>query len=213
MTEHSISVQRTARYCLLGTPSENTRDIWLVCHGYGQLARFFVRNFTTIANDTRLIVAPEGLSRFYLYGNSGRMGASWMTREDRQHEITDYITYLNQLYDNLAGQAPAAVQLTVLGFSQGVATACRWVDAGHASPQRLIIWAGMLPPEIDLEQWRKRFPGLQIDLVIGDSDAYARPEKVAQLKGLLRDSGIPYAIHTFDGGHVIDAGILARLAV
>ncbi|MEZ4763957.1 MAG: hypothetical protein R3C26_12480 [Calditrichia bacterium] len=37
------------------------------------------------------------MSRFYLQSTNGRIGATWMTREDRENEIADYLAYLNNL--------------------------------------------------------------------------------------------------------------------
>ena len=97
--EHHLTVSRTASYQQLGTLSARTRRVWFVCHGYGQLAAYFVRHFAFLAeaDPTTVVIAPEGLSRFYLTGNGGRVGASWMTRDDRLHEIADHINFLNQL--------------------------------------------------------------------------------------------------------------------
>jgi hypothetical protein len=61
----------------------------LVTHGYGQLAKTFIRRFEPIMDAQTLVVAPEGLSRFYWGGFDGPVVASWMTREDRLDEIAD----------------------------------------------------------------------------------------------------------------------------
>src|SRR2546425_5855384 len=84
MQEHQFSTPRSARYFTLGSP-QHAADVWLVCHGYGQLASRFLERFRPIAAERRCIVAPEGLSRFYLTESPAerRVGASWMTREDR----------------------------------------------------------------------------------------------------------------------------------
>ena len=42
------------------------RSVWLVLHGYRQLADRFVARFEPVASPERLIMAPEGLNRFYL---------------------------------------------------------------------------------------------------------------------------------------------------
>ena len=70
-TEHHIKVQRSARYYMVGEPNANTRDVWFVCHGYNQLASDFIREFDTIAEDSRVIVAPEALNRYYLATEPG----------------------------------------------------------------------------------------------------------------------------------------------
>src|SRR3546814_5982443 len=98
--EHSITVPRTARYYTMGEPQDQPRELWYVCHGYAQLGSRFIRRFAPLDDGTRLIVAPEALSRFYLEVK-GRthaespVGASWMTREDRLSEIDDYVAYLD----------------------------------------------------------------------------------------------------------------------
>src|ERR671937_1373227 len=122
MQEHWLETVRTARYFTIGEP-ERARDLWFVCHGYGQLAARFLERFRSIEAQQRCIVAPEGLSRFYLTEKPAerRVGAAWMTREDRLHEIEDYLRYLDAVYADI--QLPQA-RVTALGFSQGSATVC-----------------------------------------------------------------------------------------
>ena len=101
--ERHITVRRTARYFTLGPADGSPRQVWFVLHGYGQLASQFVRVFEPLDDGTRLIVAPEALNRFYLVGVDTMpaadrpVGATWMTREDRDNEIEDYIAYLDDL--------------------------------------------------------------------------------------------------------------------
>src|SRR3989442_15736955 len=116
MQEHQFSTSRSARYFTLGSP-QHAGDLWFVCHGYGQLAARFLERFHPLEAERRCIVAPEGLSRFYLTESptERRVGASWMTREDRLHEIDDYVRYLDGVY---AKFAPRKARVTALGFSQ-----------------------------------------------------------------------------------------------
>src|SRR5881296_4496989 len=136
MEEHHITTSRTARYYTLGQLGPSTREIWFVCHGYGQLAGRFVRHFEPLAGKTRFMVAPEALSRFYLEdtavpASQRKVGATWMTREDRLREIDDYVRYLDALHAEVFARVErGAVTLHLLGFSQGTATACRWAARG-----------------------------------------------------------------------------------
>src|SRR5688572_22997918 len=98
---HHITTKKTARYFTLGSLDENTKDIWLVLHGYGQLAEYFIRNFKPIQHPTNFFIAPEALSRFYVNETTGRIGATWMTKEDREHEIADYLMYLDTIINKL----------------------------------------------------------------------------------------------------------------
>lgn len=184
-------------------------------HGYGQLAEYFIRPFRTLDDGTRLIVAPEALSRFYLDGMTEheRVGASWMTKADRSHEIEDYVRYLDALYDRLLADGLSDdVPVHVLGFSQGTATACRWVARGEAPAGRLTLWAGGVPPDLDLDAHGSLFAALHLTLVIGTNDEYISDERVAEEEARLDRHAIPHRIIRFEGRHRIDPDVLMRIA-
>src|SRR5687768_8410747 len=156
MEEHHVTVRRSARYYTLGPLDRPVEQVWIVCHGFAQLGSRFMRNFHPLNDGTRLIVAPEALNRFYIeatpgaHGPESKVGATWMTREDRLREIEDYVGYLDTLADTVFARIDrTSVHLTALGFSQGVATVARWVVQGRTRPDHLILWASPLPPEID----------------------------------------------------------------
>lgn len=140
MQQKNISITKTARYFILGDASDEIEQIWFVCHGYAQLANYFIKNFEVLDNGKNLIVAPEGLSRFYWKGFSDRVVASWMTREDRESDIEDYINFLNSVYTEVCSSLKNKnVRINVLGFSQGTATVCRWVASGKVKVDNFIL--------------------------------------------------------------------------
>lgn len=116
MKEENILVHKTARYFTEGKLCNKTKQIWFVLHGFGMDAKNFLQSFALLFSDKVLFVAPEALNRFYIKGHSGRVGATWMTKEDRQNEIKDYINYLDSLYDYIVSTKANQVQITVLGF-------------------------------------------------------------------------------------------------
>ena len=213
----SIVVPRTARYYRIGPGGPAVREVWLVCHGYGQLARYFLRPFRTLAAPHRLVVAPEGLSRFYLDGHTGaydRIGASWMTRDDRLDEISDQVAFLDRVLDK-AADGLGAFRLGVLGFSQGAATAARWIDrspllAARAwHPARFAVWGADLPHDLDLETAGARWLGAaDFHLVAGSEDEYATPERVTAARERLDAAGIAYRYVPYNGGHRIVPDVL-----
>jgi predicted esterase len=220
ITAHALVVPRTARYYTLGPTHGFPRELWFVCHGYGQLAGRFLRQFAPLDDGTRLIVAPEGLSRFYLdplpqrrNDPSPRVGATWMTREDREAEIADYVEYLERLATEirhpLRGAAP---RLVVLGFSQGTATVSRWLAASDLRVDQLVLWGGAIPPELDLAHWASRLHGAAITLVVGDHDEFATAAAVAAEAERLSAAGVAYTLQRFTGGHAIDAAALLHVA-
>jgi len=220
--ESFLEVPRTARYLTRGPADAD--EVWIVLHGYGQLATRFLRRFSAIDDDTRLIVAPEGLSRFYVGSEPGRhgpgslVGASWMTREARASEVRDYVRYLDLLAAHITvnsgvGEAGTPSHVVVLGFSQGVATAARWTTAGQIRPDRLILWGDYLPPDLDVSGARRRWSALELVLVRGAQDrAVANPEMEANERRMLDEIGTPVRSVAYEGGHDIDADTLAALA-
>ncbi len=206
MQEHHFSTPRTARYFTLGAPERST-DLWIVCHGYGQLASRFLERFRPIEAEQRCIVAPEGLSRFYLTESptERRVGASWMTREDRLQEIDDYVRYLDGIYGRVVTRN---ARVTALGFSQGTATACRWAALGSSRVDHLILWGGEVPPDLDLK--RLRVP--RLTLVYGTRDELFTPKIVAATESRLREHKITYQLVPFEGGHEMDEPTLRRLS-
>jgi predicted esterase len=200
--EHRVVVPRSARVFTLG--GEAATEAWVVLHGYGQLAARFLLQFERIAGPERLIVAPEGLSRFYRDGGTGKVGASWMTREDRQAEIQDYVEYLEQV----RGAVIPPVPLTVLGFSQGVATAARWVIGGAIAPRRLVCWGGVLPEDVSAA----RLAAIPVTFVVGDRDDWASPARIEAQAEALRAAGVSVEVVAFDGGHELNPEVLRSLA-
>jgi predicted esterase len=216
--EHHLPVTRTARYHTLGPASGAPKQLWIACHGYGQLAARFLRHFEVIDDGTRLIVAPEALARFYLTGDDAahadaKIGASWMTREDRLSEIDDYIGYLDALYAQLAQDYDlTATRVIALGFSQGVATVCRWVERGRTPVNEVVLWAGAVPPDMDLSKPAHPLRELQPVIVLGDSDGFATPAAIASHEARLRERGVRFEIVRFAGGHRLDYDTLSALA-
>lgn len=210
--EHLLPVTRQARYYTLGAAPADAREVWYVLHGYGQLAAYFIRHFAALDNTRRLVVAPEALSRFYLDDTYRRAGASWMTREDREHEIEDYLAYLSSLHARLAAGLPGNAAVHVLGFSQGCETAARWATLGGLRPRRLMLWGGRLPSDLNLALYRDALRQARLTLIRGAEDTYATPARAAELEDRLNLHTIPYSALVYDGGHHLDADVLRALA-
>ena len=215
--EHHIEVVRTARYCTLGDP-RSAPELWSVLHGYKQLARRFLRRFESIDDSRRYIVAPEALSRFYISAEQGRhgsasvVGATWMTREDRRAEIDDYVRYLDRLADHVRDEMGRSVPLTVLGFSQGVATATRWVVHGATRPERLLLWGDFTPPDLDGSAAARALADVDVVLVRGNTDRALGSALAREEAERLEVFGIRTRTVSYDGGHDIDADTLLALA-
>jgi predicted esterase len=223
MIEHHLPVTRTARYYTIGGEGGDANgigELWIVCHGYGQLAAKFLQPFLPLATPWRRIVAPEGLSRFYLersrvgVNTEAGVGATWMTREDREHEIVDQIAYLDVLLDHLLPAASTSrVRLRVLGFSQGVATVSRWLVRGQrVRPNEVILWAGSFPPDVDLSVFAGKLAGATVMFAVGTRDELASWAAADVEVNRFNAAGIEARLVTFDGGHRLDTATLMALA-
>jgi predicted esterase len=219
MEERHIEVAKTARYFTLGDVGPDTKQLWIVCHGYRQLAKRFMRWFSALDDGTQFIVAPEGLSRFYLddgtreHGAGDPIGSTWMTREDRLNEIHDYVRYLDAVLaeaKQLMSRPPET--LIVLGFSQGVHTACRWVVAGKMDVSRLICWGAYPPDDLDGERGPSRLTDTDMVLVRGAADPFVSEEGHQRQEDRLTTMAIPFRTLEHPGGHDLDPDLLRELA-
>ena len=187
--------------------------------GDGEHIRFsYASSFEAIDDGSRLIVAPEGLSRFYIeqpgrHRPDSLVGATWMTSHDREREIEDYVGYLDAVADLVFETVERrAVGLTVLGFSQGLHTAIRWSVLGRWSPDRLILWGEYLPQDLNLERTRRALEGVALALVSGDADPSRQPEFERRQEKQLASLGLSHTTHSHSGGHEIDVQLLQELA-
>ncbi|WP_224998202.1 alpha/beta hydrolase [Cesiribacter sp. SM1] len=208
MNQHSLRFEYEARYSTLGEPGNKA---WLVCHGYGQLAPYFIRHFGALAELGYYIVAPEGLSRFYIQGHSGRVGASWMTREERLTDISNYLHYLDAVAEH-SGLREAA-EINLLGFSQGVATISRWAMHTQLQYKKLVLWAGVFPPDLPPQLSSSRLGQVSLYQVWGAQDPFLKREETAKQTLFLQSlNPLKYSELSFEGEHSMHSPTLLKVA-
>jgi predicted esterase len=207
-----IKTEKTARYLLcLPDPGIAPVALCMALHGYGDSAKRFAGDLDLLLKSGVALLVPEALSRFYTKGFDGPVGASWMTREDRENEIHDYLTYLDKLKAEVVMRNYSQLPFWVLGFSQGVATAVRWVARGNAGPCNLALWAGTLPPEIKHKEEFSPEKIKKLTYLLGDADKFIAAEKGREQIELLSGAGLNFRFFTYTGEHKIEAKPLAEL--
>lgn len=210
--EKRISFEFNARYEVLGTPSQEVEELWLVCHGHGQLAKYFIRKFKSIADPKRLIIAPEGLFRYYLQGFTGRVGATWMTKEDRVSDINNYINYLTAVYHEVRSQLKNDVKITFLGFSQGAATISRLATMTDLDFDRLVLWAGIFPPDLPPLKSTDRLSNKQCFLVYGLEDEFLTEGRIREQESIASQIKVTPESISFEGKHELSDLTLLEIA-
>jgi predicted esterase len=198
INHHKIQVSKTAEIITSGKLSEKTKEIWIVLHGYAQLPEYFIKNFDGLAN--AFIIAPSALSRAYVKGYNGRVGAIWMTSHERADEIEDYIKYLNKIADYFNLSKYANTTINLLGFSQGAATAGRFAAYTNLKIDRLILWGGILPIEIENNQ---RIKNMERNIVYGTQDEFILPQEELFKATIARYSLSGFEILRYKGKHRI----------
>ncbi|NET34731.1 MAG: phospholipase [Cyanothece sp. SIO1E1] len=208
---HHIKVERTAHYYTIGQPTSEVKYLVIACHGYGQLAEHFIRKFDILAQPDTLIVAPEGLSRFYWDGLTGKVASSWMTKADRLDEISDYAKYLNDLHQAYLQQLSGEVKTILFGFSQGCATVIRWPMEHFPTFDTLVLWGGMIPEDLDYIPHQAYWSAKKIYGIVGTQDQFITPERVEFHRNLIKTQKLEVEERTFEGGHVVDRDALLEL--
>lgn len=205
MAFKQFTVERQLRYSVFPESPEKGKHLVVALHGYGQLIEFFGKKFEQLG-DEFVVICPEGMHRFYLEGTSGRVGASWMTREWREQDIIENIDTLNKLIGKIVDELEPE-KITVIGFSQGVATAARWLNSTALPIDRFIAWAGVFPPDLpigtDLKLPSEKYA------VIGNQDPYFHGEIARDMVKLYKSLG--FKVETFEGKHEINQDLLKQI--
>lgn len=216
MKEKDVEFVFKARYFTSGTMDAATRQVWIVLHGYSQLAKYFIKKFKSLNDLNICVIAPEGLSHFYLAElieqgrRDNKVGATWMTSENRLMDIDNYILYLDSIYEKeLKGFAHLPV--TLLGFSQGCATACRWATHGKFKFEKLVLWAGLFPPDMNFQIGHDILTSKKTYMVVGDQDPLMTADRMNDFDELALKLGIQPEKIVFKGKHEINEGVFSQL--
>ena len=195
---HSISIAKTAHYHVI-LPRNKPTSILLAIHGYAQLAEEFLEQFKPLNEHGIIVIAPEGLSKFY--GRDRKPVASWMTSHERENEIIDYVNFINDL-THLISKDYTELPFNILGFSQGVSTLMRWSIQTKLKIKQVHLVAGSIPPE--LEKLKSNYlKNSENFFYYGDSDRLMKPEIARTQIDFLNKLGLNFKYIEFQGRHEI----------
>ena len=183
----------------------------MVFHGMGFLSRFFLKPFAHLDSEQNYIIAPQAPSKYYLNDTYKHVGASWLTKENTQNDLKNVLNYVDGVYES--EQISDSENLILLGFSQGVSIAMRWMTSRKIHCKNLILYAGGIPNELRKEDFDfADFNEMGIKIIYGDSDQYLTPERMTLEKekiDMLFENRAE--IVKFSGGHEIRPEILKNL--
>jgi predicted esterase len=187
------------------------KEILIALHGYGQLAEFFLKKLEPLFNQDRLIVVPEATNCYYLQGFTGRVGANWMTRHERESAIINNNTYLYRILDSLLIHFDQRPKIKVLGFSQGAATASRWVSQLPFPVDTLILWGGGFAHDLELGKSPLQLKKTKCIMAVGDRDEFITEDSLSKQDELIKAMDLQVERIKYPGGHDLDMNVLSHL--
>ena len=210
--KHNISFEFSSSYITHNQLTDNTENIWIVFHGYGQLSKYFIRRFDVLDGDKNYIIAPQGLSKFYVDEDYKNVGASWLTKEDRGSDLLNQQKYLIKLMDELKLKIDfSKIKINFFGFSQGVSALTRLLMNYNMKVNNIIIWAGWVPDEF-FNINKDVLKDTNLFFVVGNKDKYYNNPIIKgylkKIKNILNKE-IDYFV--FNGGHIVDRKVLKKI--
>ena len=101
--------------------------------------------------------------------------------------------------------------MIVLGFSQGGATASRWTESTAHRIDRLILWATVFPPDLNLPQSTNKLNASKPILLLGDSDEFINEEQWKNDTDNWKNKGLAFDQIHYKGVHRIESEVLKNL--
>lgn len=202
MNIHKLITPRTAHYYTLN-PTKEIKAVLIVIHGYAQSADEFIHQFSHLCEEGILVVAPEGLSKFY--GKKRLAVASWMTNLHREDEIIDYNQFIESVFAEIA-KSIAVDKIAILGFSQGVSTMFRWCSYTELKKLKVFACCGTVPPELNAKSFNSK--EVHLDFYYGDNDPLFSLEKAQENLNKLKELKINFNSTRYLGTHEIPSECL-----
>lgn len=128
-----------------------------------------------------------------------------MTSDGRESEIDDYLAYMRTIRARIIGDQ---ADIVLFGFSQGTATASRWVAHDAVQPTALVLWAGAMANDLT-EEGLSRIRRVPVRLLVaGDDDEYLDEKRIAAEIRRADELDVKFDVVRFSGGHAIVSDVL-----
>ncbi len=209
-TEKEISYKSTNTYATLNTLTDKTQNVWFVCHGIGYLSKYFLNYFKELDVIENYIIAPQAPSKYYLGSKYKHVGASWLTKENTAKEIKNVMRYFDAVLEN--EKLPNNINLIVLGYSQGVSVATRYVASRQLKCSHLVLMSGSIPKELERHNFEFLDSKTRFSLVYGTEDEYLNKDVMLNEKKCFYELFKNNAeIIPFEGKHEVKKEVLKSL--
>ena len=208
--EKEVSYNTSNSYSTLNTLTSKTRNVWFVCHGIAYLSRYFLKYFDELDSEANYIIAPQAPSKYYLGSAYKHVGSSWLTKENTAQEIENVMNYFDAVLE--AEKLPSNIYLIVLGFSQGVSVATRYVAKRKLKCDQLVLLAGGIPKELKVQDFTFLKGKTKVSLMYGTQDEYLSTRFLGDAKQRFYNLfGNDAEIINFEGKHEVPKELINKL--
>ena len=207
-TEKEILYKSTNSYSTLNQLTEYTQNVWFVCHGMGYLSRYFLKYFKDLNPVENYIIAHQAQSKYYIPPAFKHVGASWLTKENTLKETENMMRYFDSILENES--LPSDINLIVVGYSQGVSVAMRYIAKRKLQCKHLVLMSGGIPKELIARDFD--FLKAKITLTYGLVDEYLNDERMAYETNRIKELfGNEVNIVPFEGNHKVNVDLINTL--
>lgn len=207
--EKKVSYTTTNSYSTRNILTSATKNVWFCCHGLGFLSRYFIQYFNGLDADENYIIAPQAPSKYYQKSDFKHVGASWLTREETQQETENVLNYLDAVF--ASEEIPEDKRVILLGYSQGVSVAMRWLASRKLNVDTLVIHSGGIPKELSPQDF-DFLTTTQVELWYGTEDEYLTEKRIYEETQRAKEMfGEALKIVPFEGKHIVNRELINQL--
>lgn len=207
--EKEITYTTRNSYSTLNALTEHTKNVWFVCHGMGYLSRYFLRYFKNLNAEENYFIAPQAPSKYYIQPKM-HVGANWLTRDNTESGMQNILNYFDAVFE--AENIPEGVNFIVLGYSQGVSVAMRYLAKRQLQCSQLVLHSGGIPKELTAKDFEHLSKDTKVKLIYGTEDEYLDAERIAQESQRADELfGDRLEILPFEGKHVVNVDYINDL--
>ncbi|NRD23759.1 esterase [Winogradskyella litoriviva] len=209
LQEKEITYNTSNSYSTLNQLTEQTKNVWLVCHGMGYLSRYFLRYFKALDPKENYIIAPQAPSKFYIQPKM-HVGANWLTRDNTEAGMQNILNYFDAVLE--AENIPKNVNFIIFGYSQGVSIAMRYLAKRQLKCSQLVLHSGGIPKELTPKDFEFLSEDTQVKLIYGTEDEYLDEDRITiETERAESLFGNRLTVLPFEGKHVVNVDFINDL--
>jgi predicted esterase len=172
------------------------------------LSRYFLKYFKNLDPEENYIIAPQAQSKYYIQPAFKHVGASWLTKENTAKETDNVMRYFDAVLE--AENIPEHKNFFVVGYSQGVSVAMRYIATRKLQCNQLVLMSGGIPKELKTEDFE--FLNSEVKHIFGTNDEYLNDDRLTyETNRAVELFGNTVDIIRFKGNHIVNVELINNL--